>query len=128
MHKFECNSNGLWQGSWPMCLPKKTCAKEDITTSLPSSIVIEQIGNVYYTNDTDWAAIDHTWVRYACANLDGIMVGKNDRMCSGGKWSNKIPTCTQGKGKCMLTGGLHFFIIMSSLLQPLPFNSLPPPS
>lgn len=95
MHKFECNSNGLWQGSWPMCLPKKTCAKEDITTSLPSSIVIEQIGNVYYTNDTDWAAIDHTWVRYACANLDGIMVGKNDRMCSGGKWSNKIPTCTQ---------------------------------
>ena len=96
MHKFVCDSNGLWQGTWPQCLPKQTCAKDEITEHLPSSILVEQIVNVYYTNETNWKAIDHSWVRYACANQDGIMVGKNDRLCMDGKWTNKVPNCTQG--------------------------------
>ncbi|KAI2808550.1 hypothetical protein BLOT_006495 [Blomia tropicalis] len=95
-HKFTCESNGLWQGTWPVCIPKQTCQTSEIMDNLPSSIVVEQIGNVYYVNDSEWYAIDQTWVRYSCANIESaIMVGKNDRRCMGGKWSNKIPHCTQ---------------------------------
>ena len=92
-HKFICNSNGLWQGTWPKCTPKQTCAKEEILEQLPDSIMIESIGNVYYSNETEWSAIDQSWVRYACASQDGIMVGNNFRRCMKGKWSHKVPHC-----------------------------------
>lgn len=98
-HTFKCNLNGVWEGEWPVCMPKITCPKENITTGLPSSITIENIGNVYYINETTWYAIEHSWVRYACAHFEGIMVGKGYRACLGGKWSNKIPKCTQGMFK-----------------------------
>lgn len=100
VHKFVCDSNGLWQGSWPICVPKSTCSKAEITESLEdASLVVDQVGNVYYGNATDWAAIDYTWVRYGCANAEtGIMVGRNDRLCLAGNWTNKTPFCTDPPG------------------------------
>ena len=116
VHKYVCDANGLWQGTWPVCVPKKTCPKGEILEELDSSVVIEQIGNVYYSNATNWDAIDYTWVRYACANLDsGIMVGRNDRLCMQGSWSNKIPSCTLAPGTPLFIGesthsNKHFFL------------------
>lgn len=93
--KFTCDSNGMWQGEWPVCLPKQTCSKLEITDIDPS-IQLEHVGNVYYINETDWYAIDFTWVHYSCIHHEGIMVGKPERTCFNGKWSNKMPHCTTG--------------------------------
>ena len=87
----------MWQGDWPKCEPIRTCSKSEIIMKLPPSVIIEQIGNVYYTNETEWMAIDHSWVRYGCASQDRIMLGKNDLHCMDGKWSGKIPECIKGE-------------------------------
>ncbi|UXI15818.1 hypothetical protein NH340_JMT01761 [Sarcoptes scabiei] len=90
---YTCNSNGMWQGEWPMCLPKQTCPKSDILDNLDSSVQIENINNVYYYNDSEWLAVDLTWVQYTCVHHEGILVGKNERTCLNGKWTNKNPYC-----------------------------------
>lgn len=92
-----CDANGLWQGEWPQCIPKQTCSKEEITKDHDPSITVERVANVYYLNETDWYAIEHSSVRYACVHPDGILVGKSERTCVSGQWTNRIPHCTQGE-------------------------------
>lgn len=79
-----------------MCLPKQTCPKSDILDNLDSSVQIENINNVYYYNDSEWLAVDLTWVQYTCVHHEGILVGKNERTCLNGKWTNKNPYCMHG--------------------------------
>ena len=94
---LKCGTNGLWQGEFPVCTPKKTCSKSEIFDTLNPTIQLEQIGNVYWFNESEWFAIEHTWIHYTCSNFDGIMVGKSERTCRGGHWTNKVPHCTTGK-------------------------------
>lgn len=80
-----------------MCVPKETCSKAKITEGLDESVVVESVNNVFYVNDTHWEPIDYSWVSYACSSFDGLMIGKPQRMCLQGKWSNFMPRCTRGK-------------------------------
>ncbi|CAG2103229.1 unnamed protein product, partial [Medioppia subpectinata] len=82
-HIFKCNVNGQWEGSWPLCLPKLYCNKEEIYDLMDSSVIIEEIGNVYYMNDTQWYAINDSWVRYACYGSDHVMAGASGVAISG---------------------------------------------
>jgi len=94
-YELVCNSKSEWVGQWPVCVPIVTCSKEEILRDNDSSVLIEQIGNVYYLNSTQWYAINDSWIRYKCQKDDHIMVGKGLRTCmKNGKWSNKSPTCT----------------------------------
>ncbi|CAG2180348.1 unnamed protein product, partial [Oppiella nova] len=81
---FICNANGQWVGSWPLCQPKVYCPKEDIYSQMDSSVMIEEIGNVYYMNESHWFAMNDSWVRYTCGHENDIMVGKSIRSCMSG--------------------------------------------
>ena len=56
-HKFTCNWNGVWVGTWPICFPKKTCplknTEEDSCVRWNTTEIVE-IGNVYYLNESQW--------------------------------------------------------------------------
>ncbi len=94
-YKFICNSNGQWEGEWPVCVPIVTCPKNEIIDDKDPSVDIEEIGNVYYINGSQWFAINDSWVRYTCQKDSDIMVGKPLRTCQkNGKWSNKGAYCT----------------------------------
>jgi len=94
-YKFVCNSNGQWVGQWPVCIPIVTCSQDEIIRDKDPTVVIEEIGNVYYLNSSQWFAINESWVRYTCERDDDIMIGKSLRTClKSGKWSNKRPYCT----------------------------------
>ena len=53
--------NGQWVGEWPI-LPIVTCPKREIIEDIHSSVIIEEIGNVYYLNTSDLFAINDSWV------------------------------------------------------------------
>ena len=99
-YKLMCDSNGMWQGTWPICIPAQPCSKSEITSKLPPSVIIEQIGNVHYVNETEWMAIEDSWVRYGCPSPDYVMLGKSELHCKDSKWSDKIPLCF--KSKCCI--------------------------
>ncbi|XP_027204190.1 uncharacterized protein LOC113797919 [Dermatophagoides pteronyssinus] len=109
---FTCDANGLWQGKFPLCLPKTTCSKNEIIETLNPTIQLEQIGNVYWINDSEWLAIEKTWIHYTCANFEGIMVGKSERICVGGRWTNKVPHCTTA----LQSGSITISIIIVILI------------
>ena len=61
----------------------------------PDSVIIEEIGNVYYLNESQWFAINDSYVRYSCLNENQIMVGKNLRTClKNGNWNDGPPYCS----------------------------------
>ena len=63
---------------------------------MDSTVMIEEIGNVYYLNESKWFAINESYIRYTCLKESDIMVGKNIRTCmKNGKWSSKPPYCTR---------------------------------
>ena len=95
--------NGQWIGEWPQCVPIVTCPKKEIIEDKHSSVIIEEIGNVYYLNTSDWYAINDSWVRYKCKKDNDVMVGTNFITClKSGQWSNRSPYCTGGKSFTLL--------------------------
>nr|XP_046912732.1 uncharacterized protein LOC124493676 [Dermatophagoides farinae] len=109
---LKCGTNGLWQGEFPVCTPKKTCSKSEIFDTLNPTIQLEQIGNVYWFNESEWFAIEHTWIHYTCSNFDGIMVGKSERTCRGGHWTNKVPHCTTALNSGSVTISIIIIILV----------------
>ena len=61
-----------------------------------SSVNIDEIGNVYYLNESQWFAKEYSYVRYSCVSENYIMIGKSVRTClQDYKWSSKPPFCTK---------------------------------
>ncbi len=38
-YKFICNSNGQWEGEWPVCVPIVTCPKNEIIDNKDPSVI-----------------------------------------------------------------------------------------
>lgn len=83
-------------------MPKQTCSKAEITDGLDESVAVEAVGNVYYMNATHWEAMDYSWVSYVCTTFDGLMIGKPNRLCRHGRWTNALPKCTRGNSNSNL--------------------------
>ena len=76
-------------------MPKITCPKDE-TSNADSSVIVEEVGNTYYFNETEWYAINDSYIRYTCVHESDIMVGKNIRLCmKSGKWNSNAPYCTR---------------------------------
>ena len=66
---------------------------------IDSNVNIDEIGNVYYINESQWFAINYSYVEYSCVNKNGIIL-KSVRIClNGQKWSSKPPVCAQPSGE-----------------------------
>jgi len=60
-------------------VPIKRCDKHEISALIDSSVIVEEIGNVYFLNDSQWFAVNDSFIKYNCINENDIMVGKNVR-------------------------------------------------
>ncbi len=77
-----------------------SCVLENSETLEEKTIEIHEIGNAYLINESEWYAINHTFVKYKCKNKNHVMLANNIRVCQkSGVWSEGEPNCIDPKSK-----------------------------
>ena len=76
-------------------MPMITCPKEEINNT-HSSMIVEEVGNTYFSHNNQWFAINESYIRYECKKENDLKVGTNVRRClKSGQWSGFAPYCVQ---------------------------------
>ncbi|CAG2121436.1 unnamed protein product, partial [Medioppia subpectinata] len=79
-------------GTLPQCRPQKTCKKFSLNEKHLTEVYHYE--KVYYSNTSDWFAIDGTKAHFRCKDETLIFVGKEYRICGkDGEWSDTHPNC-----------------------------------
>src|ERR1700761_6489642 len=59
-YSMNCSVNGLWEGQFPLCIPRVQCPGLDhLEQDKDQSVIIESIENVYYENSVP-TLLSHT--------------------------------------------------------------------
>ena len=89
---LTCSIDMKWLGSFPICVPERTCKKFEFTNKYRIEVISYE--NVYYFNESFWSAIEGTKVKFGCKIETHIFTGKEYRTCGNdGQWSDTLPNC-----------------------------------
>ncbi|CAG2119148.1 unnamed protein product [Medioppia subpectinata] len=104
-----------WRGTLPQCRPQKTCKKFSLNEKHLTEVYHYE--KVYYTNTSDWFAIDGTKAHFRCKDETLIFVGKEYRICGkDGEWSDTHPNCLDTDKESKLNITTISVIIMLTLI------------
>ena len=110
VHFRECNQDGFWNGSNPICVPKKSCSldhiplrknqfknisnQQKISSAERNSLFVQTFQYFYrHSKDIHYAIIDSEIV-YACDSSEYSLVGDKTRKClPNSTWSGQEPRC-----------------------------------
>lgn len=118
-YSFKCNANGLWEGIYPQCVPKRYCSElEELQNEIENNVEIESISNVFFFNESQYFSVEWSRVTYRCVNFESILVGRsNSRICLNGTWTARPPRCTNpGVDKILTSQSGSPWIILASLI------------
>ena len=107
-YDLTCSIDMKWKGSFPICVPERTCKKFELTDK--HAIEVFSYEKVYYLNESIWFAIEGTKVHFRCKIETQIFIGKEYRICGkDGQWSDTLPNCLDTESG--LLKGSNYFVV-----------------